>query len=452
MFFAPSASPLTWGFVLLMSYDRESERYDKEGSSWTFQELPKEDAMAHPKALAFILAGGKGERLFPLTSFRSKPSVPFGGRYRIVDFVLSNLVNSHVYAVYLLVQYKSQSLIEHMRQNWVLSSVIKDHFVTVVPPQMRMGPEWFQGTADAVFQNVDLIRQHNPELVFIFGADHIYRMDVRQMVDFHLERGALITVAARPVPIEQGSSFGIIVSDTEKRITGFQEKPKKPKPMLHDPTRAYVSMGNYLFNRDVLLEALVKARTKKQHDFGAHVIPELVTTGKVFSYDFETNAIPGMRPYEEKGYWRDVGTIAAFFDAHMDMLGESPLLELHNAAWPIHPSGYEGPATKIVKADIENSMIAEGAFIGKARIRNSFIRSGVTIEDDVDVDGCIIMEHAVLKKGSRLRRVIVDKSNVINEDERIGFDPDKDRFRCHLDSSGIAIIPKGGRLMKVSQK
>jgi len=190
-----------------------------------------------------VLAGGKGERLFPLTSFRSKPSVPFGGRYRIVDFVLSNLVNSHIYSIYLLVQYKSQSLIEHVRKNWLLSSVMRNHFVAVVPPQMRMGPEWFQGTADAAFQNINLIREHNPELVIVFGADHVYRMDIRQMIDFHLRKGASVTVAARPVPVKEASAFGVIVSDEENRIIGFQEKPKKPKPMPGNPDSAYVSMG-----------------------------------------------------------------------------------------------------------------------------------------------------------------------------------------------------------------
>lgn len=408
--------------------------------------------MAHPKVLAYILAGGKGERLFPLTAFRSKPSVPFGGRYRIVDFVLSNLVNSHIFSIYLLVQYKSQSLIEHMRLNWNLSSVMKDHFVTVVPPQMRMGPEWFQGTADAVFQNANLIQQHNPTLVIIFGADHIYRMDIRQMIDFHLQKRAFVTVAARPVPIEQASSFGVIITDNERRIVGFQEKPKKPMPMPEDPTRAYVSMGNYIFNTDVLLEALAKGQRKKQHDFGAHVIPNLVETNRVFSYDFATNNIPGTMPYEETGYWRDVGTISAFFDAHMDMLGNEPLFELDNSHWPIHPSGYEGPATKILRADIRNSMIAEGCLIGKAKIKNSLIRSGVTIENDVSIEDCIIMDNVVLKKGCRLKRVIVDKLNVIGEGVEIGFDPSKDRFGCHIDSSGIAIIPRGGKLIRSKSK
>jgi glucose-1-phosphate adenylyltransferase len=407
--------------------------------------------MAHPKVLAFALAGGKGERLFPMTVFRSKPSVPFGGRYRIVDFVLSNLVNSHIYSIYLPVQYKSQSLIEHVRKNWVLSSVIKDHFVAVVPPQMRMGPEWFQGTADAIFQNVNLIRQHNPALVIIFGADHIYRMDIRQMLDFHLEKGASVTVAARPVSIKQASSFGVMSTDNEKRIIGFQEKPKKPVPMPDDHGRAYVSMGNYIFNKDVLLDALARAQRKKQHDFGAHVIPDLVQTGKVFAYDFSTNVIPGTMPYEEKGYWRDVGTISAFYEAHMDMLGESPLFELENKLWPIHPSGFEGSATKILRGDIRNSIIAEGTVIHKAKIRNSIIRSGVTIEDNVSVEDCIIMDDVLIKKGCRLKKVIVDKLNVVDEGEQIGIDPEKDRFRCHIDSSGIAIIPRGGKLVRASK-
>ncbi len=400
--------------------------------------------MRHPKVLAFVLAGGKGERLFPLTSFRSKPSVPFGGRYRIADFVLSNLVNSHIYSIYLLVQYKSQSLIEHVRRNWSLSSVMGDHFVALVPPQMRTGTEWFQGTADAVFQNMNLVREHDPQLLIIFGADHIYRMDIRQMIDFHLTKDAVVSVAARPVPIEQASAFGVIVTDSEHRIIGFQEKPKKPTPMPDDPTRAYVSMGNYIFNRDVLSEELGKAQRKKQHDFGAHVIPGLVGTGKVFAYDFATNVIPGTLPYEEKGYWRDVGTISAFYEAHMDMLGEKPGFELDNKFWPIHPSGYEGPATKILRGDIRNSIIAEGAVIHKSKIRNSVIRSGVVMEDGVSVEDSIIMDRVVLRKGCRLRRVIVDKLNVIDEGLEIGFDPDKDRFRCHIDASGIAIIPRAG--------
>lgn len=404
--------------------------------------------MAHPRVLAFILAGGKGERLFPLTAMRSKPAVPFGVRYRVVDFALSNFINSHIYSIYLLIQYKSQSLIEHVRRNWVLSPVIRDHFIALVPPQMRMGPEWFQGTADAVFQNVALIKQNAPEICVIFGADHIYRMDIRQMLDFHIGKGAAVTVAARPVPLEEASSFGVIITDEEGRITGFQEKPKSPVPMPGQPDKAYASMGNYIFNTDVLMKALGKAQRKHQHDFGKHIIPDLVDTGKVFAYDFATNVIPGTQPYEEVGYWRDVGTISAFFDAHMDMLGPAPALEVNNQQWPIHGGGGRGAGTKIVRGDIRNSIISEGTTINGARIRNSIIRSSVQIEKGAVVEDSIIMDNVMLRANCKLKRVIVDKLNTVDVDEQIGYDPESDRFRCHVDPSGIAIVPREGRKPK----
>jgi len=291
----------------------------------------------NPRILAFILAGGKGERLFPLTVERSKPSVPIGGRYRVVDFVLSNFMNSKIFSIYLLVQYKSQSLIEHTRENWIIKTVSRDHFVALVPPQMRMGPDWFQGTADAIFQNINLIRQYSPDIVAVFGADHIYRMDISQMVKFHLENNAVATVASRPVPIALANAFGIVSTDGDSRVTGFQEKPKIPTPMPGDPNRAYASMGNYLFNTDTLIEALADAQRKQQHDFGGYVMPSLVSTKRLFAYDFETNIIPGTRSYEESGYWRDVGTIPIFWQTNMDMLGKEPPFELDNKHWPIHP-------------------------------------------------------------------------------------------------------------------
>ncbi len=406
--------------------------------------------MAHPRILAFVLAGGKGERLFPLTEFRSKPAVPFGGRYRITDFVLSNMINSRIYSIYLLVQYKSQSLIEHVRQNWTMSPLVRDHFVTVVPPQMRMGPDWFQGTADAVFQNINLIYDFDPEIIAVFGSDHIYRMDIRQMVDFHIEKNAMVTVAARPVPREQASSFGVIVTDAERHIAGFQEKPRNPVAMPADPGRAYVSMGNYLFSRDVLIDSLIKGQERKEHDFGAHIIPGLLQTGRVFAYDFAENSIPGTMPYEEKGYWRDVGTLSAYFQANMDMLGQFPKFELRNKLWPIHPPQYDGPAAKILGGDIRNSVIAEGVVINNAKIVNSIIRKNVVIEEGASLEQCIIMDHTVLGKGCRLRRVIVDKFNAIGPGEEIGYDPEKDKnyCGCYLDASGIAAISKGERLMK----
>ena len=400
--------------------------------------------MSHPRILAFVLAGGKGERLFPLTAFRSKPAVPFGGRYRIVDFVLSNLVNSQIFSIYLLVQYKSQSLIEHIRQHWVMSPIVSDHFIAVVPPQMRMGPEWFQGTADAILQNINLIKQQNPGLVIVFGADHIYRMDIRQMIDFHLKKRAHVTVAARPVPIEEASSFGVIQTDKENRIVGFQEKPANPTPMPSDPSRAYVSMGDYIFDKDALINALIEAQSKKYHDFGAHILPNLVGSGKLFAYDFATNIIPGVQPYEEEGYWRDVGTIKAFFDAHMDMLGETPPFELNNLQWPIYPSGQKAPASKILNAEIINSIVSEGVTIKKALIKNSIIRSGVLIEEDVVVEDSILMDNTILKRGCHLQGVISDKLNIIKEGTRLGFDTEDERFGLHLDTSGIRVIPRRG--------
>ena len=402
--------------------------------------------MAHPKILSFILAGGKGERLAPLTDLRSKPSVPFGGRYRIVDFVLSNLVNSHIYSIYLLVQYKSQSLIEHVRQNWLLSPLIRDHFVTVVPPQMKMGPEWFQGTADAVYQNINLILDHNPEIVVVFGADHIYRMDIRQMIDYHLEKKADVTVAARPVPLAEASSFGVIDSDGDGRITGFKEKPKVPAPMPGSRDRAYVSMGNYVFNRNVLVEALL-CSAGKQHDFGKHTLPLLVGSARVFAYNFETNVVPGMQPFEKRGYWQDVGTIGAYYRAHMDMLGREPVFDLNNDQWPIYPAQYQGPAAKVLKAEIENSLISEGTVIDNARIVNSVIRRDVVVESGSSIEDSIIMDHTIIGKGCRLRRVIIDKFNILQEGTEIGFDQERDREKGfhRTVADGVIVIPKAQR-------
>ncbi|MEK7308143.1 MAG: sugar phosphate nucleotidyltransferase, partial [Nitrospirota bacterium] len=310
----------------------------------------------------------------------------------------------------------------------------------VVPPQMRFGPDWCQGTADAVFQNLNLIRQHNPELVAVFGADHIYRMDIRQLIDFHIERKADVTVAARPVPISEGSSFGIIAVDNDSRIRSFEEKPKNPAPMPKDPNNALCSMGNYIFNTDALIEALVDAQRKKEHDFGGYVIPSLVGKKNLFAYDFAANKIPGIKPYEEKGYWRDVGTIKAFWDAHQDILGSEPLFEMNNELWPIRPSRNELSAAKILKGEIINSMISEGTVVNNAKIVNSVIRRGVVIEDDVEVIDSIIMDRVVLKRGCRLNKTIVDCYNVIEEGVSVGEGSDKPYWRARLDPSGITVI------------
>jgi glucose-1-phosphate adenylyltransferase len=397
--------------------------------------------MAHPRILAMIMAGGKGERLFPLTFERSKPAVPFGGRYRIVDFVLSNLINSQIFSIYLLVQYKSQSLIEYVRENWGLSAIMSDHFVTVVPPQMRYGKDWFQGTANAVFQNMNLIRQHNPDLVIVFGADHIYRMDIGQMIEYHVSNNAQCTVAAMPVPIEKATAFGIIDARKNGKVKEFLEKPKNPPPMPGDATRAYCSMGNYIFDADTLVEGLIQAERNKEYDFGKHVIPNLLTKGRrLFAYDFATNRVPGVRRYEESGYWRDVGTIEAFWNAHQDMLGEKPAFEIHNELWPIRPSINDLPATKIIGGEITNSIIAEGSVIHKARVINSVIRKGVTIEDGVEVRDSIIMDSVVLKKGCMLNKTIVDSYNVIEKGVKIGHDSKEPYFRAMMDPSGISVV------------
>ena len=280
----------------------------------------------------------------PLTEHRSKPSVPFGSRYRIVDFVLSNLVNSQILAIYLLVQYKSQSLIEHIRRSWVLAPMFPEQFIAVVPPQMREIPEWFQGTADAVYQNLGLIEKHAPDLVIVFSADQIYRMDVRQMVDFHLRSGAEVTIAALPVPIGLASACGIIGTAADGTILSFNEKPINPTPMTHDPAHAYASMGNYIFNADILIKALREGHSMGDKDFGRDMLPRLIQNRRVLAYNFSENRIPGIRDYEEPGYWRDVGTIDAYFEAHQDLLGAEPTAgasvspgdqpELAHPAWP----------------------------------------------------------------------------------------------------------------------
>jgi glucose-1-phosphate adenylyltransferase len=401
--------------------------------------------MSTPKVLALVMAGGAGSRLHPLTADRSKPAVPFGGSYRIVDFVLSNLINSGIHAIYLLVQYKSQSLIEHVRKAWVLSPITPSHFVTVVPPQMRLGDQWFQGTADAVYQNLLLIRRARPDLVAVFGADHVYRMDVRQMVDYHVRKGAEVTVSARPVAIGECAHFGVIAVDREGCIRGFQEKPPVPSPMPGDSTRCYASMGNYLFNTETLLAALEAGHRERWTDFGRHVLPALVPTGRVYAYDFTTNEVPGRKPYEEPAYWRDVGTIDAYFDAHRDLLGLEPLFDEFNTGWPIHAGNYLGPSARIVGGLIENSVVSAGTVVNLARISNSIIRREVIIDREVDIEDSIIMDYTVIGRGAHLRRVIVDRYNELPPGTIIGYSPEEDARRYHVSPGGVTVVAKGER-------
>lgn len=399
--------------------------------------------MPNPRILAMVMAGGEGKRLYPLTCERSKPAVPFGGRGRIVDFVLSNLVNSHIFAIYLLVQYKSQSLIEHIRRSWGMAPIFPEQFVTVVPPQMREGPEWFQGTADAVYQNLSLIRQHAPDLVAVFGADHIYRMDVQQMARFHLECNADVTVAALPVPLAQASAFGVIESGDDGRIRQFHEKPRYPPIMPRNPSHAYASMGNYLFSTEVLHAALEEGKHRGEKDFGHHLLPRLCQSHRVFAYNFADNYIAGVRDYEEQSYWRDVGTIDTYFLAHQDLLGLEPRFNLFNPRWRIASSEYQGPSAKFMRAEIENSIIGDGSFIKGAKVRNSVIRREVLIEEGVEIDECIVMDYAIIRRGTRLKRAIIDRYNLIGAGSRIGYDRQEDAKLFTVSDSGIVVVPKG---------
>ncbi len=388
-----------------------------------------------PTILAMIMAGGKGERLAPLTELRTKPAVPFGGKYRLIDFVLSNFVNSGVMAIYVLVQYRSQSLIEHLRRAWRIGGRIQRNFITTVPPQMKTGEHWYEGTADAVYQNINLIRDFAPDLVAVFGADHVYRMDINQMVEFHTARDAEITVAALPVPLHAASDFGVIAVGAEGRIVGFEEKPARPTPMRGDPERAYASMGNYLFRADVLVRVLERdAAHAGSHDFGRDILPNLITSHRVEAYNFSENEIPGLRPYEEPGYWRDVGTLDAYWQAHMDLLGERPLFDLRNGAWPIMTDSYDGPSAGFVRARVDGAMVGQGSHVVDAEIRRSVIGRNVRVEPGCVIEDSIILDGSIIGEQSRLRRVIADRFNVLPKGTAIGWE---------RETPPLTVLPRG---------
>jgi glucose-1-phosphate adenylyltransferase len=305
------------------------------------------------RVLGMIMAGGKGTRLHPLTRDRAKPAVPFGGKFRIIDFALSNFINSGIYGVYVLTQFMSQSLTEHLQFAWSFNSLLREHFITAVPAQMRTGDAWYRGTADAIYQNLNLIRESRPHLVCVFGGDHVYRMDLSQMLQYHEHNEADCTVAAIPVPIEEASAFGVIEIDEDRRVVGWQEKPKHPKPIPGDPAHALASMGNYVFSCRSLVSCLEADAVdeRSSHDFGKDVIPKLISEGRVYCYDFTTNRVPG-----EKGpntYWRDVGTLDAYYEANMDLREVVPAFNLYNRHWPIRTARYDDPPAKFVH-DAEN--------------------------------------------------------------------------------------------------
>jgi glucose-1-phosphate adenylyltransferase len=400
------------------------------------------------RILAFVLAGGKGTRLYPLTKERAKPAVPFGGRYRIVDFVLSNLFNSGIFSIYVLIQFKSQSLLQHLRDGWEASGLLKQHFVIPVPAQMRTPEEdWYRGTADAIYQNINLIEQAEPHYVVIFGADHIYRMNIREMLEFHLHKRAQATVAAIPVGRHMAAEFGVVETAADGRITGFHEKKADAPAIPGDPGRVYASMGNYIFTTGVLLRELYEdaQNPASSHDFGRDILPGLVERGDVYAYNFQINHIPGDPPSQEP-YWRDVGTIDAYYDASMDLRSPTPALNLYNRQWPLRTAGYFDAPAKLIydeggrPGEAFDSIISGASIISGGTVRNSVLGRGVrvlagaTVEDSIIFDNCVVGRHA------QVRRAIVDKNFRVPENTRIGFEAEQDAALYHVTDSGIVVV------------
>lgn len=395
------------------------------------------------------MAGGQGTRLHPLTRDRAKPAVPFGGKYRIVDFVLSNLVNSQIYSIYLMVQWRSQSLIEHLKDGWQFGRILHDHFIVPVPAQMRLGESWYQGTADAIFQNLNLVDDFKPDLVAVFGADHIYRMDIQQMIAFHVDRKASVTVATLPVALEEGNQFGVLDVDSGLRVYGFDEKPENPRQMPGAPGKCLASMGNYLFDPQVLRAALIEDSQDRNshHDFGRDLIPALIDRVPVYAYNFMTNRIRGDSE-ENLAYWRDVGTLDAYYEANMDLRDAKPHLNLYNPFWPLRTAYYNQPPAKFVFAEQSrrglslHSVISEGCIISGGAVRNSVLGRSVFVHSYSEIDDSVVMDYCNIGRHARIRRAIIDKNVHIPEGEVIGYDLERDRKRFFVTDSGIVVIPK----------
>jgi len=399
---------------------------------------------------AIVLAGGEGKRLAPLTADRAKPAVPFGGVYRLIDFALSNLVNAGFLRIAVLTQYKSHSLDRHLSQAWRLSPLL-GNYVTPIPAQMRRGPRWFVGSADAIYQNFNLIRDERPEHIIVFGADHIYRMDPRQMVEEHIASGAAVTVAAIRAPIEQADQFGVIETATDGRqIEAFREKPTDAKPLPDAPDQVYASMGNYVFTTEALIEAVTTDAQDEssRHDIGGNLIPMLVARGEARVYDFATNRVPGATD-RDRGYWRDVGTLDAYYDAHMDLISVSPIFNLYNDRWPILTWPDPLPPAKFVfdeegrRGHALDSMVCAGVVLSGGVARRSILSPGVHLHSYSEVEDAILMHGADVGRGAVVRRAIIDKDVRIAPEAQIGVDPDADRERFKVSAGGVVVIPKG---------
>ncbi len=409
------------------------------------------EAGSRPKVLSVVLAGGEGKRLLPLTADRAKPAVPFGGHYRLIDFALSNLVNGGYRKIVVLTQYKSHSLDVHLSRTWRMSAIM-GNYVTSVPAQMRQGPRWFLGSADAMFQNLNIIDDEQPDYIFVFGADHIYRMDPRPFLDAHIESGAGITVAALRSPRAEAHQFGVIHKDANSnKIREFLEKPADPPGLEDSPDESLVSMGNYIFDTEVLKEALQhdSESSDTRHDIGGDIVPELVSRGEAYVYDFSTNEVPGDAP-STRGYWRDVGTLDSYFAANMDLVAPLPGFSLYNRDWPIltdHPSL---PPVKMVRAGnriptMENVVIANGSILSGCEVRNSVLSTNVRVDEGAEVDQAVLLDEVQVGAGAVVRRAIVDKNVVIPPGEEIGVDPVADQARFHVSDDGLVVIPKNYR-------
>ncbi|HEY7380702.1 MAG TPA: glucose-1-phosphate adenylyltransferase [Gaiella sp.] len=404
--------------------------------------------MAEPRVLVIVLAGGEGKRLLPLTNDRAKPAVPFGGSYRLIDFVLSNFANAGYLKIVVLTQYKSHSLDRHVSQTWRFSTLL-GNYVTPVPAQMRRGPYWFLGSADAIYQNLNLISDERPDIVCVFGADHIYRMDPRQMVEQHVESGAGVTVAAIPVPREGAEAFGVIEVKADGTIVRFHEKVADPPTMPGDDSRCLASMGNYVFDTQALVDVVTPTGEDQQRtDIGGHVIPALTEEGVARAYDFSTNVVPG-QDERERGYWRDVGTLDSYYEANRDLIAPVPVFSLYNSRWPVFSDHPPLPPAKISRgrggepASVDGSLLCQGSIVSGGHVERSILGPDGFVEHDAHVTDTILFSGVRVGAGARLHRCIVDKNVVVPPGYRIGFDREEDAARFTVSESGVVVVEKG---------
>ena len=404
------------------------------------------------RTLSIVLAGGEGKRLHPLTLDRAKPAVPFGGTYRLVDFVLSNLVNAGFLKIVLLTQYTSHSLDRHVAQTWRLASML-GNYVAAAPAQMRRGPRWFLGSADAIYQNFNLIQDESPDYVLVFGADHIYRMDPRQMLERHVASGAGVTVAALRAPLEESPALGVIEADEGGRITGFQEKPASARGLQEAPDQVLASMGNYMFTTSVLVDAVTRdaANDQSRHDVGTNLIPMLVREGKAAVYDFSTNRVPGATA-RDLGYWRDVGTLDAYYEANMDLVAPEPVFNLYNSEWPIYSGQAPLPPAKFVFDEDQrrgiavDSMVSAGSIVSGGTVRRSILAPEVFVHTGAIVEDSVLLDNVDVGRGAVVRRAILDKNVRVAPGARIGVDPANDRARFTVSEKGVVVVPKNAEV------